>query len=64
MIEQKHSTKIYLFASVLRSDTKSHPIMQRVKATSEKEARRQLVRDYILAFAGCLPVKNIEVRHV
>lgn len=61
MNEENHSIKVYLFASVLRSDTKSRPIMQRVKATSEKEARRQLVRNYVLAFAGRLPTR--EVRH-
>ncbi|WP_025122263.1 MULTISPECIES: host cell division inhibitor Icd-like protein [unclassified Serratia (in: enterobacteria)] len=59
MIEKKDNTKVYLFASILRSDPKSRPIMQRVKATSEKEARRQLVRDYVLSFAGCLPLVGV-----
>ncbi|HHQ6623852.1 TPA: host cell division inhibitor Icd-like protein [Serratia fonticola] len=40
MIDKKHNTTIYLFASVLRSDPKSRPVMQRVQAASEKEARR------------------------
>ncbi|WON78868.1 host cell division inhibitor Icd-like protein [Serratia sp. UGAL515B_01] len=29
--------------------------MQRVKATSEKEARRQLASNYVLSFAGVIP---------
>lgn len=61
MIEKNHSTKIFIFASVLRCDPKSRPVMWRVKAASEKEARRQLVRDYVLSLAGCLP--DSEVYH-
>ncbi|MBP0998226.1 host cell division inhibitor Icd-like protein [Serratia fonticola] len=61
MIDKKHNTKIFLFASVLRCDPKSRPVMQRVQAISEKEARRQLVRDYVLSLAGCLP--DSEVHH-
>ncbi|MFV9080091.1 host cell division inhibitor Icd-like protein [Serratia fonticola] len=56
MIDKKHNTTIFLFASVLRSDPKSRPVMQRVIAATEKEARRQLVRDYVLSFAGRLPL--------
>ncbi|WP_115158645.1 host cell division inhibitor Icd-like protein [Serratia fonticola] len=56
MIDKKHSATIFLFASVLRSDPKSRPVMQRVQASSEKEARCQLVRDYVLSFAGRLPL--------
>ncbi|MBC3213838.1 host cell division inhibitor Icd-like protein [Serratia fonticola] len=56
MTGKKHNTTIFLFASVLRSDPKSLPVMQRVKAATEKEARRQLVRDYVLSFAGRLPL--------
>lgn len=56
MNDKKHNTTIFLFASVLRSDPKSRPVMQRVIAATEKEARRQLVRDYVLSFAGRLPL--------
>jgi len=63
MTDKKHSTKVFIFASVLRCDPKSRPVMWRVKAASEKEARRQLVRDYVLAFAGYLPINNNEVHH-
>ncbi|WP_337262932.1 MULTISPECIES: host cell division inhibitor Icd-like protein [unclassified Serratia (in: enterobacteria)] len=63
MIEQKHNTKIYLFAAVLRSDPNALPVKCRITATSEKEARRQLVRDYVLVCAGCVPVNDREVSH-
>ncbi|WP_115159113.1 host cell division inhibitor Icd-like protein [Serratia fonticola] len=63
MFNKKCCTKIYIFASVLRSDPKSRPVMWRVKAASEKEARRQLVRDYVLVCAGIMPIGNREVRH-
>ncbi|UAN58018.1 host cell division inhibitor Icd-like protein [Serratia sp. JSRIV004] len=56
MIEKKHNTKVFIFASVLRCDPKSRPVMQRVIAATEKEARRQLVRDYVLSFAGRFPL--------
>lgn len=61
MIEKKHSTKIYLFAAVLRSDPNALPVKCRITAVSEKEARLQLAREYVLSFAGCLPV--CEVHH-
>lgn len=63
MFNKKGCTKIYLFASVLRCDPKSRPVMWRVQASNEKEARRQLVRNYVLVCAGIMPVGNREVRH-
>ncbi|WP_447880377.1 host cell division inhibitor Icd-like protein [Serratia fonticola] len=56
MIDKKHNTTVFLFASILRRDPKSRPVMLRVIAATEKEARRQLVRDYVLSFAGRLPL--------
>ncbi|KAB7898861.1 host cell division inhibitor Icd-like protein [Rouxiella badensis] len=49
------STAIYVFASILRSDAKSQPVMRRVTACSEREARSQLARDYVLSLACKLP---------
>ncbi|WP_288445377.1 host cell division inhibitor Icd-like protein [uncultured Serratia sp.] len=54
LIAKEHSTTIFLFASILRSDPTSHPVMWRIKATNEKDARRKLSRDYVLSFAGVI----------
>lgn len=53
-IAKEHSTNIFLFASVLRADPTSRPVMWRIKASSEKDARIKLSRDYILSFAGVI----------
>ncbi|MGP0904053.1 host cell division inhibitor Icd-like protein [Serratia sp. CY76391] len=58
-IDKEHSTTIFLFASVLRSDPTSRPVMWRIKATNEKDARRKLSRDYVLSFAGCLRITEV-----
>lgn len=55
LIAEETTTFVWLFASVLRSDPTSRPVIQRVKATSEKNARLQLVYQYVLMFAGRLP---------
>ncbi|MFN1149182.1 host cell division inhibitor Icd-like protein [Serratia liquefaciens] len=54
LIAEETSTFVWLFASILRSDPTSRPVMWRVKAPSEKDARRKLSRDYILSFAGVI----------
>ncbi|HID8404586.1 TPA: host cell division inhibitor Icd-like protein [Serratia marcescens] len=59
LIAKEHSTTIFLFASVLRSDPTSRPVMWRIKATNEKDARRKLSRDYVLSFAGCLRINEV-----
>lgn len=55
------NTSIFLFASVKRSDSKAKPVMIRIVACSEYEARRELVQQYVLSLAARLPV--IEVLH-
>lgn len=52
------STSLFLFASVKRSDSNAKPVMIRIQACSEQEARRVLVQDYILSLAARLPIKG------
>ena len=55
------STSVFLFASVKRSDTTAKPVMIRIVACSEREARRELAPRYVLSLAARLP--NKEARH-
>ncbi|HEJ7032715.1 MULTISPECIES: host cell division inhibitor Icd-like protein [Serratia] len=52
-----HPTFCFLFAAVRRSALTASPRMVRTVADSERNARRVLARDYVLSFAGRLPVK-------
>ncbi|MBH3119120.1 host cell division inhibitor Icd-like protein [Serratia ureilytica] len=52
-----HPTFSFLFAAVRRSALTASPRMVRTVADSERNARRRLSRDYVLSFAGRLPVK-------
>lgn len=45
----------FVFASVLRSDCFAKPMMKRVVATSEIEARRQLSSKYVLSLSCRIP---------
>ncbi|MCX2588730.1 host cell division inhibitor Icd-like protein [Proteus penneri] len=49
----------FLFLSVKRSDTTAKPCRIAVTASNEHDARLMLVRDYILAFAGRVPVQGV-----
>ncbi|WP_057650065.1 host cell division inhibitor Icd-like protein, partial [Yersinia frederiksenii] len=49
-----HPQFIYLFAAVRRTELTARPCMLRTTASSEKNARLRLTRDYILSFAGRL----------
>jgi len=51
---------VFVFAAVRRADRKPRVFMLRAVAGDERAARRALVRDYVLSFAGRLPV--VEVR--
>ncbi|AUQ42239.1 host cell division inhibitor Icd-like protein [Yersinia ruckeri] len=51
-----HPQFIYLFAAVRRTELTARPCMLRTIASSEKNARLRLTRDYILSFAGRLPL--------
>ncbi|QII40540.1 host cell division inhibitor Icd-like protein [Rouxiella badensis] len=54
-----NSTSVFVFASVLRADVKAHPVMRRVMACSERDARAQLSRDYVLSLACKLPALGV-----
>ncbi|ASM19188.1 host cell division inhibitor Icd-like protein [Serratia marcescens] len=54
-----HPTFCFLFAAVRRSVLTASPRMVRTVADSERNARCLLARDYVLSFAGRLPVKAV-----
>ncbi|WP_145508896.1 host cell division inhibitor Icd-like protein [Yersinia alsatica] len=54
-----HPQFIYLFAAVRRTELTARPCMLRTTASSEKNARLHLTRDYILSFAGRLPLGEV-----
>ncbi|CAI0951493.1 Uncharacterised protein [Serratia quinivorans] len=49
----------FLFAAIRRTALTATPCMLRTVADSERSARRLLARDYILSFAGRLPVQGV-----
>ncbi|TBL63087.1 host cell division inhibitor Icd-like protein [Hafnia paralvei] len=51
-----HPQFVFVFAAVRRADRKSRICMLRTVASDEHAARLSLVRDYVLSFAGRLPV--------
>ena len=54
-----HPQFVYVFAAVRRAERTPRICMLRTVAGDEHAARRSLVRDYILAFAGRLPVAEV-----
>ncbi|GKW16401.1 MULTISPECIES: host cell division inhibitor Icd-like protein [Brenneria] len=59
---QTHPEFVFLFLAVRRTDVHAVPHRETVIAPNERSARRLLARDYVLAFAGRLPVEG--ARHV
>lgn len=53
------SISTFVFASVLRSDPKARPVIRRVVACNEKDARRQLSAVYVLSLSSRLPVNKV-----
>ena len=51
-----HPQFVFVFAAVRRADRQPRICMLRTVAGDEHAARRYLVRDYVLSFAGRLPV--------
>ncbi|MGG4624692.1 host cell division inhibitor Icd-like protein [Serratia odorifera] len=49
----------FLFAAIRRNTLTAAPRMVRTVADSERSARRLLAREYVLSFAGRLPVKAV-----
>lgn len=54
-----HPEFTFIFAAVRRTDAAARPCMLRTTAETETAARRLLARDYVLSFAGRLPVKAV-----
>ncbi|UXY10066.1 host cell division inhibitor Icd-like protein [Kosakonia sp. ML.JS2a] len=54
-----HPQFIFVFAAVRRSGRKPRVCMLRTVAADERTARRSLVREYVLSFAGRLPVAEV-----
>ena len=54
-----HPQFVFVFAAVRRADRKPRICMLRTVAGDEHTARLSLVRDYILSFAGRLPVAEV-----
>ena len=56
-----HPQFVFVFAAVLRADRQPRICMLRTVAGDEHTARLSLVRDYVLAFAGRLPVAEVSL---
>jgi hypothetical protein len=54
-----HPKFIFIFAVVHRTDRAARPCMLRFAAVDERTARANFVRDYVLCFAGRLPVQVV-----
>ncbi|NYS28219.1 host cell division inhibitor Icd-like protein [Pantoea sp. WMus005] len=54
-----HSQLTFIFAAARRTDAAARPCMLRTVAGDKRSARASLVRDYVLSFAGRLPVKVV-----
>lgn len=50
---------VFVFAAIRRADRQPRVCMLRTVAGDERSARRALVRDYVLSFAGRLPVAEV-----
>lgn len=59
ILTPSHPQFIFVFAAVRRADRKPRIRMLRTVAGDEHAARLSLVRDYVLSFAGRLPVAEV-----
>lgn len=57
---QGHQRFVFIFAAIRRNSPKIAPEMRHVSAFSENEARKVLVSDFVLLFAGRLPIQEVE----
>ncbi|QHP55530.1 host cell division inhibitor Icd-like protein [Pectobacterium carotovorum subsp. carotovorum] len=57
-----HPQFTFLFLAVRRAEVRALPHREAVIAPDEISARRLLARDYVLSFAGRLPLRS--TRHV
>lgn len=56
---QTHPQYNWLFLAVRRSDTSDRPHREEVTAPDYRTAHRLLARDFVAAFAGRLPVREV-----
>ncbi|ASY81919.1 repressor [Pectobacterium polaris] len=56
---ETHPQFTFLFLAVRRAELRALPHREAVIAPDEISARRLLARDYVLAFAGRLPVQGV-----
>ncbi|HEJ7926065.1 host cell division inhibitor Icd-like protein [Klebsiella michiganensis] len=59
ILTPSHPQFVFVFAAVRRADRQPRICMLRTVAGDEHAARRSLVRDYVLSFAGRLPVAEV-----
>ena len=59
ILTPSHPQFVFVFAAVRRADRKPRICMLRTVAGNEHTARLSLVRDYVLSFAGRLPVAEV-----
>lgn len=55
-----HPQFVFVFAAVRRADRKPRICMLRTVAGDECSARRALIREYVLSFAGRMPVAEVD----
>ncbi|EOG6955892.1 host cell division inhibitor Icd-like protein [Yersinia ruckeri] len=58
-VETISNLTVFIFATIKRSDVKAKPVMKRVTASSYKEARRKLISNYVISFAGRIPAQGV-----
>lgn len=59
VITATHLEFTFIFAAVRRTDRAARPCMLRFAAKDERTARANFVRDYVLCFAGRVPVQAV-----
>ncbi|HIE3042185.1 host cell division inhibitor Icd-like protein [Klebsiella sp. K796] len=59
ILTPSHPQFVFVFAAVRRADLQPRICMLRTVAGDEHAARLSLVRDYVLSFAGRLPVAEV-----
>ncbi|HHT3972642.1 TPA: host cell division inhibitor Icd-like protein [Citrobacter freundii] len=59
ILTPSHPQFVFVFAAVRRADRKPRICMLRTVAGDEHAARLSLARDYVLSFAGRLPVAEV-----
>ncbi|EPL2718983.1 host cell division inhibitor Icd-like protein [Klebsiella pneumoniae] len=59
ILTPSHPQFVSVFAAVRRADRQPRICMLRTVAGDEHAARLSLVRDYVLSFAGRLPVAEV-----